>query len=661
MAPNLQNVNPISKLIKPPPHAELFRVLADSLNQSILVISSKRGTILAANHPFILLTGYARNELEALSASDLFSAEGGIGFLKQISDTKEPIELTFNEVDLIIHNGSRISVDVKAYNIDPAQSTCLLIIEPTETRLKQEEIRSQQEQRISLLVEISALLLEGSASAIPRVLQLSKDLLSADITGLYRVSPSGPMYILEGDLPDEFPTTLPADALDPMHRPILWERGTRPEHSIHKAARAADLSMIRTSPLGISTAWVGLLLAGWRNPTDAPADAQHLMEAIANLCHTGVYLGLQRAAVADLENDLAQLDQELRIHFDSANDAILYLDQSLVVLKANSAAGRMFGYSTEELRRLPIQDVLIGPSDLAVTLLDVIGHQRDAERENITIHRRDGRPFPVHLKAISLINKQQAKVMLLLQDRSEQKAIEDRTETLAQRALLGEVTAIFAHEVRNPINNISTGLQVISSRLGEDHPQHASLERIRNECTRLDRLMEDVLFFARPLELKMEPLNLEELLSKILARWKSRFELASIKYHTSFSPDTPYASADVRTLEQVITNIITNAVQAMVDGGTLSLSIAPEATEHGNAILLRIADTGPGIPQDQIDRIFDPFFTTKKDGTGLGLAISRRIMIAHQGSIQIESYPGAGSVFILTIPIAQDSETPEVE
>jgi signal transduction histidine kinase len=321
----------------------------------------------------------------------------------------------------------------------------------------------------------------------------------------------------------------------------------------------------------------------------------------------------------------------------------------------------MLGYSSEELQDLHIQDVLVGQPDLSVTLLDVVGHQRNAERENVLIHRRDGTPFPIHLKAVSLSDKYEGQVLLLLQDRSEQKAIEDRTETLTQRALLGEVTAIFAHEVRNPINNISTGLQVISSRLGEDHPQHASLERIRNECTRLDRLMEDVLFFARPLELKMEPLDLEELVSRILTRWTPRFEQSAIKYHTSFSPDTPLASGDSRTLEQVITKIITNAVQAMVDGGTLSINLSPEMTEHGNAIGIRIADTGPGIPQDQIDRIFDPFFTTKKDGTGLGLAISRRIMMAHQGGIQIESYPGAGSVFILTIPIAPDDKITEEE
>ena len=103
-------------------------------------------------------------------------------------------------------------------------------------------------------------------------------------------------------------------------------------------------------------------------------------------------------------------------------------------------------------------------------------------------------------------------------------------------------------------------------------------------------------------------------------------------------------------MEQVITNLITNAVQAMSEGGTLSVTIGAATSKAGPMVELKIADTGPGIREDLIDRIFDPFFTTKKSGTGLGLAISRRIMIAHQGGISVESFPDAGTVFSLQLP-----------
>jgi signal transduction histidine kinase len=286
------------------------------------------------------------------------------------------------------------------------------------------------------------------------------------------------------------------------------------------------------------------------------------------------------------------------------------------------------------------------------TLLDVLGHQRPADRAHVTLHRRDGTPFPVNVRAVPQEDAAPTRVVLVLSDQSEQKAIEDQTETLAQRALLGEVAAIFAHEVRNPINNISTGLQLVASRLGSEHPQYESLERVRSECSRLDQLMEDVLFFARPLELKFTALDLTEFLDRILARWEPRFAQAKVRTQRNYAPHLPPVLADERTLEQVIVNLMTNAIQAMPEGGTLSISISPKDPK---GVEMKFADTGPGIQQAQLERVFDPFFTTKKSGTGLGLAISRRILNAHQGNITVESFPDAGTVFTLHLPIAQPS------
>jgi signal transduction histidine kinase len=245
-------------------------------------------------------------------------------------------------------------------------------------------------------------------------------------------------------------------------------------------------------------------------------------------------------------------------------------------------------------------------------------------------------------------------LLIVLKDQSEQQKIEDETEMLAQRALLGEVSAIFAHEVRNPINNISTGVQLVASRLGSDHPLYESLETVRNECNRLDQLMSDVLLFARPLKLNIEPVQLADLMDRILARWNPHFKQVGVQCHTEFDSATPSALADERTLERVIVNLITNALQAMTDGGTLSVNISASKAALGDMVELKIIDTGPGIPPDIQDRIFDPFFTTKKEGTGLGLAIGRRILSAHKGTIQVESYPDAGTVFTISLPAAPE-------
>jgi two-component system NtrC family sensor kinase len=151
----------------------------------------------------------------------------------------------------------------------------------------------------------------------------------------------------------------------------------------------------------------------------------------------------------------------------------------------------------------------------------------------------------------------------------------------------------------------------------------------------------------------MVPMQLSDLIERLLARWRPRLERSGVESYTSFDPETPPALIDPRTFEQVIVNIITNALQAMQDGGTLSISLEPSSNGHGEMVDLKIADTGPGIPESVLQRIFDPFFTTKKEGTGLGLAIAQRILAAHKGVILVKSYPDAGTVFTLRVPAAK--------
>jgi PAS domain S-box-containing protein len=497
-----------------------------------------------------------------------------------------------------------------------------------------------------------ASLLDTDRLSVQAILAVAKSLLEAQALGLYRVSPAGPDYILQGAMPEAFPESLPASALDPLHRPGVWSLGQRPDHALHRAARQAALGVLRTEPLGTDVAWIGVLVAGWHEAADPPADAQDLMAIIALVCHAAILLGLQSAGVADLQRSILQLEGEIRGQFAAVNEGVLSLDESLHVVRANPASARLLGYEQKEIEGVAVQDVLVGPDDLVALLLDALGHERKVDQKRLTFHRRDGTPFPAQLRAVPLSREGRPRLLLVISDHTERQAIEDQTEVLTQRALLGEVSAIFAHEVRNPINNISTGVQLVASRLGDQHPLHESLDRVRKECVRLDQLMQDVLFFARPLELKMEPLDLIDVMKRLLARWQPRLNQANVRTHTTLEAGTPRVLADPRTLEQVLVNLIANAVQAMADGGTLSVAAGRAAAPNVGMIELKVADTGPGIPQDLVDRVFDPFFTTKKEGTGLGLAISRRIVNAHKGHIRVESYPGAGTVFTIQLPAA---------
>ena len=644
--------NPIARLIKPDPYQDFFRVLADTLDEAVLVVSADGERVLACNHALLLLSGHSRPEIETSSPAILFPGEAGQQALGQLLVQLDQPIARLEEAPLKTRAGDILLVDLESRPVGTTHSFALITLRPSANRRQEQEGLRAREERLATLAQMADILRQGATSALPTGLALARQLLRATAVAVYRVSPSSPDYILDGALPAEFPATIPSPALKPLHRQTTWKLGERPAHLLHKAARAAGLAALQTCPLGTTTAWVGALVVGWRDPEDIPADSAALMEVVSGLCDAAMQLGQQKAAIAELESGYRSLEAELEGQFIAAGEGLLLLDSDLRIVRANPAAGLFLGYRPAELQGLPIQEVLVGPEDVIATFLDAQGHDREAERTRLTLHRRDGTPFLVHLRAVPVRLPARPRLLILFTDQSERQAIENRTETLAQRAFLGEVTAIFAHEVRNPINNISTGVQLVASRLGKEHAQYEALQRVQKECSRLDQLMGDVLFFARPLELKIEPLDLAELMQRLLARWEPRFNQAGVACHTSYDPQTPRAAADARTLEQIVINLITNAVQAMSGGGTLSVKLGPAANPQGPMVEMKIADTGPGIPAEIVGRIFDPFFTTKKDGTGLGLAISRRILAAHKGSIHVESFADAGTVFTVLIPAA---------
>jgi two-component system sensor histidine kinase AtoS len=651
---NRSSDNLISRLLKPDPLRDAFRVLADSLDQAIVVLDADGRHIITCNHPFLLLTGYARAEVLSLHPAALFPGEEGEQAFQRLQETWQTQECRLRDVPLQGREGTVTSVDLHARPAKPGRAIVITIRPMSQRHVEETRLQSER-QRLNALSRLSHMLEEGAIADLGQTLQQAAEMLSASHVALYRVSPTSPDYQLEGNLPDEFPRTLPASELRPMGRASSWSLGNRPDRVLQRAARVAKMELLRTASLGGPQVWVGILVACWRKKDQEPREAEALMEILANLCHATIQLTLQREAIEELQLSIASTESELVDQSAALAEALLALDDRMCVVRANPAAGEMLGYRTEELVGLPVKDVLVGPDDALATLLDALGHDRPAERQLLTIHRRDGTPFPVQIRAVPAGDAGPARLLVILVDQSERQALVEQQETLSQRALLGEVTAIFAHEVRNPINNISTGVQLIASRLGKDHPHHESLERIRNECTRLDQLLSDVLFFARPLELKMEKIDLAELLDRLLARWKPRMELAQVQCHTSFAKGAPKVDVDPRTFEQVIVNLISNALQAMPQGGSLTVTLDCLATTQGKMVELKIADTGPGMPPDVLARIFDPFFTTKKEGTGLGLAIARRILTAHKGVIDVESFPDAGTVFSIRVP-AQDDE-----
>jgi two-component system sensor histidine kinase AtoS len=645
--------NPIARFFKSDPHRELFHTLADTLDSAVLVLSGTEPRLITCNHQFLLMTGFTRKDLDSLSPSDLFTEVEGQTALEKILQPWDTPECYLQEVPIRTRSGDLLWVDVQALSVTPTHEAVLVLAKLSQARFSTEAHERAEAERLNLLMEISDLAIESGAATLSLVLERIKAMLSASHAGMYQVAPTTPEYTLAGILPPEFPERVDDSVIGTLPHHSRWSIGQRPEHELERAARAAEIRHLRTTRIGDESAWVGLLVVCWEDELVDEDEIETIMQVAANLCHAALHVGLLRETSNESQAVLGHMEEQIEHLYEGISDTLITVDSDMKVIKANSALTRLLGFSPDEVIGRPIQDILVGPEDVSVTLLDALGHRREAERNKLILHHRQGNPLPTHLRTVPLETPEGTQLLLVLKDQSEQQAIEDQTEILAQRALLGEVTAIFAHEVRNPINNISTGVQLIASRLGSDHPQYEALDRIRTECTRLDQLMSDVLFFARPLELKMESVDLAEMMERILARWAPRFQQSKVRCQTLFQADLPNASVDPRTFERVIVNLISNALEAMTEGGTISVSIGMMKDGQKDQLELKVADTGPGIPTDKIERIFDPFFTTKKDGTGLGLAISRRIMTAHRGTIQVESFPDAGTVFTIHLPVKE--------
>jgi signal transduction histidine kinase len=166
----------------------------------------------------------------------------------------------------------------------------------------------------------------------------------------------------------------------------------------------------------------------------------------------------------------------------------------------------------------------------------------------------------------------------------------------------------------------------------------------------LAELIKSVLAFSRPTDYEMESVDLPLLLKRLVERLRPRITRLNVRHELSADPDCLPIRGNLRALEQVFSNLITNALQAMGDqGGSLFIRIQPVRLEGRSYLEVSVADTGPGIPKELQDRVFNPFFTTERGGTGLGLAIAKRIITAHKGIIRLTSFPG-GTIFHVQLP-----------
>ncbi|MGB9418728.1 MAG: ATP-binding protein [Acidobacteriaceae bacterium] len=243
--------------------------------------------------------------------------------------------------------------------------------------------------------------------------------------------------------------------------------------------------------------------------------------------------------------------------------------------------------------------------------------------------------------------------LLTLHDLESVRELESELELSRRLAAIGRLTAGVGHEVKNPINAIVVHLELLRNKLsGPDSRAMRHLEIIESEIQRLDRVVQTLVDFSRPVELQLKEQDLRRIVSGVLMLASAELETHNVRV-SSHMPDRPLITkVDADLIKQAILNVVLNGAQAMSQGGELHVTLR----EEGRMAAIEIADSGSGIPDDIRAKIFDLYFTTRKDGSGIGLAMTYRIMQLHSGSIDVQSKQNIGSTFTLKLPLLASAE-----
>lgn len=404
-----------------------------------------------------------------------------------------------------------------------------------------------------------------------------------------------------------------------------------------------------SAPLVASGQLFGLLTAevGPGAEVDLEADGRVLMQ-VANL----VAVGMRTAKLID---ELGFVRTSLEELLEHANALILATRLDGAVLIFNGALCRLTGLSREEVIGRPLTDLV--PAEERAGLAAALGRVLEgADLSNVETRLRGtaGREVRVAFSFSALPNGEQADgVIAIGQDLTALRALERAVVHSERLASLGQLAASVVHEINNPLTAIHTYADALyARRVGQPDTDPHELEKLRRILENTDRVLrftQDLVMYARPpSEKKADGVDVHRLLELSISFSEHTLQKHGVTVERDFRP-VPPVHGSRGNLVQVFVNLLTNACHALDAGGRITLSTDTDT----DGVVIRVRDTGCGIPADVLPRIFEPFFSTKAEGqgTGLGLSIVQSIVEGHGGRIRVESQPGEGTTFRVHLPV----------
>jgi len=402
---------------------------------------------------------------------------------------------------------------------------------------------------------------------------------------------------------------------------------------------------------------------------DADGDKKSILfngiHNLQNLGSEGVYFLVGIPVVEDImENMLTDnLEEKIRNRFskskydsiiDSATIGITILNHEGNVEDTNQTFAAQIGQAKGEIIEQHYSHFFNNESIQVLNnlLKDITEQNDDLAKGTLTITHPDGSHniLDISISRVRDVERHQGKFMVITEDITEK---EDTHAALLQSeklALTGRLAASLAHEINNPLQTSIGCLGLADEILGErDDDLRVYIKMAMEELQRSARIVKKLRDLNRKSDnSEKSPVNLQEILEGVLVLTKNRLYDRNIVPIFPYQGPPPYALAARDQIQQVLLNLVMNAIDALPEGGNIYLDLVKTQAPEGYQIKIR--DTGQGIPPEMMDNLFDPFFTTKDDGLGLGLYISQQIIEDHEGSISVESKPGKGTVFTIWLP-----------
>ena len=329
---------------------------------------------------------------------------------------------------------------------------------------------------------------------------------------------------------------------------------------------------------------------------------------------------------------------------------LLTSDNTGRIALANATASAMLGVERGRLVGSPLRDKGGLDWEAVIATLGREGAVLEQERE---LTARDGKMTPVSLSASRIVNEEGLFLghLFILRDLGEVKHLQDQVRRNERLTALGNLAAGVAHEIRNPLSSIKGFATYLAGKITGEGPDKEAAKVMIQEVDRLNRVVSELLEFARPGEMRLKSGDINDVIERALRLAGSDASAKGVSTRFTRDGTLPAVPIDAERLTQALLNLFLNAIQATERGGSLEASAS---IDHGaGRLAVRIADTGKGMPPETLSGIFNPYFTTKPSGTGLGLAIVHRIVEGHGGEIKVESQPGKGTTFTLLLPLGR--------